>query len=367
MSATVTTATPPASNLDLQPGDILLHLIVTLLAPMFLGVCCGNLDFARMAALETVNAYRARSHVDLIAVAQIVAHGLASVSSACLSMSDDISLSMTLRLRASANASDRACERNRRALEKNRATPVPDPVFAADPIFAPEPEPGPTPDPEADREHAAEIARLAAARQQDAALLARPAADRPAASPPTAFTPAAIRDPAPVRAAATTPAVPAPAAPTPAAHTAAAQTPVVQVAPTPFAQTPTAATPTAATPTAATQPAAPQPVAPPAAAPQHRATQAAANQAAAPSHRPPVPARTEADLSAQDFQQLWGAAMTVVANEYEASLADLPPAERDAARARAAVLNRAAGDLYSGNVPPRLRAGDLGSATPPTR
>ena len=381
MSATVTTATPPASNLDLQPGDILLHLIVTLLAPMFLGVCCGNLDFARMAALETVNAYRARSHVDLIAVAQIVAHGLASVSSACLSMSDDISLSMTLRLRASANASDRACERNRRALEKNRATPVPDPVFAADPIFAPEPEPGPTPDPEADREHAAEIARLAAARQQDAALLARPAADRPAASPPTASTPAAIRDPAPVRAAATTPAVPAPAAPTPAAHTAAAQTPVVQVAPTPFAQTPTAATPTAATPTAATptaatstaatqpaaphpvapQPVAPQPAAPQPAAPQHRAIQAA------PSHRPPVPARTEADLSAQDFQQLWGAAMTVVANEYEASLADLPPADRDAARARAAVLNRAAGDLYSGNVPPRLRAGDLGSATPPTR
>ena len=55
--------------------------------------------------------------------------------------------------------------------------------------------------------------------------------------------------------------------------------------------------------------------------------------------------------------------MTVVANEYAASMADLPPAEREAARARAAVLNRAAGDLYAGNVPPRLRAGDLGTST----
>ena len=164
MSATVTAKPPLAPNLDLQPGDILLHLIVTLLAPMFLAVCCGNLDFARMAALETVNAYRARSHVDLIAVAQIVAHGLASVSSACLSMSDDISLPMTLRLRASANASDRACERNRRALEKNRATPRPDPMFAPDP----EPEPGAdlTPDPEADRNVAEVSARLTAVRRQ---------------------------------------------------------------------------------------------------------------------------------------------------------------------------------------------------------
>ncbi|WP_428536936.1 hypothetical protein [Rhodopila sp.] len=397
MSAT-TAEPPPASNLDLQPGDILLHLIVTLLAPMFLGVCCGNLDFARMAALETVNAYRARSHVDLIAVAQIVAHGLASVSSACLSMSDEISLSMTLRLRASANASDRACDRNRRALEKNRAAPVPDPVFAADSIFAPEPEPGPTPDPEADRKHAEEIARLAAIRQQNAALQARAAADRPAAPPPTASTPAAqtqaahtaaAQNPVATTPVATTPVATTQVAQTPVAQTPVALTPVAQTpaAPTPSPQTPVAATPTAAPqaaqtpvaaiPTTATQPAqtpvaatpiaATQPVATLSVAPQHRTTQAAATRAAATSHRPPVPARTEADLSAQDFQQLWGAAMTVVANEYEASLADLPPAERDAARARAAVLNRAAGDLYSGNVPPRLRAGDLGSATPPTR
>ena len=318
MSATVTTATPPASNLDLQPGDILLHLIVTLLAPMFLGVCCGNLDFARMAALETVNAYRARSHVDLIAVAQIVAHGLASVSSACLSMSDDISLSMTLRLRASANASDRACERNRRALEKNRATPVPDPVFAA------EPEPA--------AEAIAETCR---------------SADPPPSAAPTAGPHPATRDPAP---AAATPTVPTPPA---------------------LAATSTTPPQPAATPTTPAQPAASQAIAPQAIAPQAAASQSAARQPAATLHRvaprPATPTTANphpaAEPTAQEFQQLWSAAMTVVANEYAASTATLPPAERAAAQARAAVLNRAAGDLMSGDVPPRLRAGDLGTPT----
>ena len=301
MSATVTVAELPRSTLDLQPGDILLHLIVTLLAPMFLAVCSGNLDFARMAALETVNAYRARSHVDLIAVAQIVAHGLASVSSACLSMSDDISLSMTLRLRASANASDRACDRARRTLEKNRAAPAPDPVFAPDP----DPTPDLVPDPEADRKDAEVIARLAAVRQQGETLLARHAANRRADPPPPA-APIADQDPTPA------PAIPTPEILTPEIP---AQAISSQAASTPHGT--------------------------------------------APAPAPPAP--TEAEPSAQEFQQLWGNAMTVVANEYAARMADLPPAERDAARARAAVLTRAAGDLYSGNVPPRLRAGDLGS------
>ena len=348
MSATVTAKPPLAPNLDLQPGDILLHLIVTLLAPMFLAVCCGNLDFARMAVLETVNAYRARGHVDLIAVAQIVAHGLASVSSACLSMSDDISLPMTLRLRASANASDRACERNRRALEKNRATPRPDPVFAPDP--EPEPAADPTPDPEADRNDAEVSARLAVVRRQaepprtpqaphrpaDPPTPAAPATAAPATAAPATAAPAtaAIAGQASAGAAASSAATPTPAAPTPANATLATATPA---APTPNTATPATAAPHQRTP--------------------HRTPPAPTN--AEPTNAEPI----DAEPTAQQFQQLWGAAMTVVANEYAASMADLPPAEREAARARAAVLNRAAGDLYAGNVPPRLRAGDLGTST----
>ena len=344
MSATATAEPTKAATLDLQPGDILLHLIVTLLAPMFLAVCCGNLDFARMAALETVNAYRARRHVDLIAVAQIVAHGLASVSSACMSMAEDISLAMTLRLRASANASNRACDRARRTLEANRAAPAPDPVFAPDHT----PTRDLAPDPEADRKDAEVIARLAVVRQQGEALLARHAA---AAPPPAAPTPAAIVD-QPAVPAADQPAVPAAAILTPAIPTPAK---IAGQAPIPAAGAPTPATPIPATPIPAT------PI--PGASAPHPATLAAKT----PRQTTPTPAPTAGEPSAEQFQHLWGAAMTVVANEYSASMAHLPPAERDAARARADVLTKAAADLFAGNVPPRLRAGDLGSPTPPYR
>jgi hypothetical protein len=122
---TIPPSTAPAT--DIHPSDILVHLIVTLLAPMFLIASNGDITFARMAALETLNAYQARDHVDLIAIAQIVACGLAALGSLSLSMTDDISLSMTLRLRGNAVALNRAAEQNRKALQASRpdSTPVP--------------------------------------------------------------------------------------------------------------------------------------------------------------------------------------------------------------------------------------------------
>jgi hypothetical protein len=111
-------ATGPA--FPLHPTDILTTLIVAFLAPMFLGVSAGNIDYARMAAFETVSAYRARNHADLFAIAQIVAYGLAALGSLSLSMAGDISLSMTLRLRGNANALGRSAEQNRRAIRESR-------------------------------------------------------------------------------------------------------------------------------------------------------------------------------------------------------------------------------------------------------
>jgi hypothetical protein len=109
-----------------HPAGLLMHLIVTLLAPMFLGVTAGDVRLARMAALETVNAYRASSHADLIAIAQIIAFGLAALGSLSLSMADDLSIAMMLRLRGNAVACDRSAEQNRRALRQSRANdPVP--------------------------------------------------------------------------------------------------------------------------------------------------------------------------------------------------------------------------------------------------
>jgi hypothetical protein len=75
-----------------------------------------------MAAIETVNTYRVRNHADLIAVAQIIAFGLAALGSLSLSMADDISLSMALRLRGNANALNRSAEQNRRALRETRGS-----------------------------------------------------------------------------------------------------------------------------------------------------------------------------------------------------------------------------------------------------
>ena len=111
---------PPDREILLHPAEALTHLIVTLLAPMFLMTSGGDLLFARMAALETVNAYRARDHVDLIAIAQLVGCALAALGSIGLSMADDLSLSMTLRLRGNATAMNRSVEHARRALKEPR-------------------------------------------------------------------------------------------------------------------------------------------------------------------------------------------------------------------------------------------------------
>jgi hypothetical protein len=110
------TEAPPET---LHPSAMLMSLIIALLAPMFLCVTAGDIGLARAAATQTVNAYRARSHADLIAVAQIVAFGLAALGSLSLSMADDISLPMALRLRANANACGRSAEQNRRALAQS--------------------------------------------------------------------------------------------------------------------------------------------------------------------------------------------------------------------------------------------------------
>jgi hypothetical protein len=132
MTQTTTTDTEAAPDagtgrdIPIHPTDILIALIVACLAPMFLGASGGDVGFARMAAMETLNAYRARNQADLLAVAQIVGFGLAVLGSLSLSMAEDISLTMTLRLRGNANALHRSAEQLRRARETGGASTVPD-------------------------------------------------------------------------------------------------------------------------------------------------------------------------------------------------------------------------------------------------
>jgi hypothetical protein len=176
-----TTTTPiksatDAAHISVDPRDILMSLIVALLAPMFLAVSGGNINYARMAAIETVNGYSIRNSAGLLSVAQIIAFGFAALGSLSLAMADNLSLSMTLRLRANANACHRSAEQSRRALSEN----PPDTTIAATTRTAP---PGEPPaEPEDDLDEAAVIASVAAAQKRAAETQTRIQTEAPSAA-----------------------------------------------------------------------------------------------------------------------------------------------------------------------------------------
>jgi hypothetical protein len=172
MSETTTATEAPTQRL--RPSEVLMYLLATLLAPMFVCATAGDIDLARLAAIETINDYRARNHADLIAVAQIIGYGLAALGSLSLSMADDVSLSMTLRLRGNANACTRSAEHNRRAIRENRDDP---PIHES---WFSSPEPGQN---EFETFLSPDVERLFAA--ESAARLREPQPTRPQAPPQT--------------------------------------------------------------------------------------------------------------------------------------------------------------------------------------
>jgi hypothetical protein len=128
---------PTGAATPRHPGDLLMNFIAALPAPIFLGVAGGDTALARLAVIEAINDYRARNHADLIAAAQIIAFGLAALGSLSLSMADNLSLPMILRLRGNAVSLNRSAEQNRRVLrEPLRDNPAP-----YHPVTEPEPTP----------------------------------------------------------------------------------------------------------------------------------------------------------------------------------------------------------------------------------
>jgi hypothetical protein len=97
------------------PNCTLFSLLVALLAPLFLNAAAGDLTLARAAAAETIRSFRADTHSDLIAVAQIIAFAIAALASLSQSMDPDVPLPLALRLRAQANTSNRWSEKARLA------------------------------------------------------------------------------------------------------------------------------------------------------------------------------------------------------------------------------------------------------------
>ena len=181
-------ATP--SDEDAYPADVLINLIVTLLAPIFIAAAGGDIGRARVAALETLSSYQARSHASLIKVANIIAFGLATLGSLSLSMGDDQPIPLILKLRCNAVALDRSADRNERALKASQADPA---AEAHGPGF----------------DEAEMHANVAEAQQRAAEFQARPRATEPAPKPPAPEAPALPAEPA------RAPGDPRPAAPRP--------------------------------------------------------------------------------------------------------------------------------------------------------
>jgi hypothetical protein len=115
-----------------SPDTNLVNLILALLTPMFLWSTAGDIGLARVAAAQTLNEYRTANRLSLFTVAKIIAFDIATLSSLSLSMYEDVSMLLALRLRSNANSLDRSAERNRRMLEQeSRAGEPGDTVEAA--------------------------------------------------------------------------------------------------------------------------------------------------------------------------------------------------------------------------------------------
>jgi hypothetical protein len=103
-----------------------LAILTTLIAPTLL-----DRRLARLAAEEAIAAYQPTSGTELIAISQIVAFALSALDTLRLSMPEDVSLSMKLKLRGNANAANRAVRDSTDHLtQSRRPAATPDPVPA---------------------------------------------------------------------------------------------------------------------------------------------------------------------------------------------------------------------------------------------
>jgi hypothetical protein len=110
------------TNTEIRPTDVFTHLIIACLTPMFLAATSGDPNHSRAAVIEIIDAHNPRTQADLLPIAQIIAFGLAVLSSISLSMTENLPVPLILRLRGNATSLNRATEQCRRAL---RETPAP--------------------------------------------------------------------------------------------------------------------------------------------------------------------------------------------------------------------------------------------------
>ena len=101
----------------------LLPFIISLLTPLLTAGGITDLNLARLAAQETIDAYRAGGQQELLTISQVVAFALTALDNLRLSMPAELSLSMKLKLRGNANALNRAARDATQLLQKSHHQP----------------------------------------------------------------------------------------------------------------------------------------------------------------------------------------------------------------------------------------------------
>jgi hypothetical protein len=281
-----------------QPANLVMNVIIAVLTPMLLATTGGNVAQAHATAIQAVNAYATRNAAELLLVGQSIALGLAVLNSINLSMAENIPINLILRLRANAVSLHRAAEQCRRALPEPVVVPV-------------EEAPLSDIDLQLEEEIIAEVART---RQRVADYHASFA--QPQAEPAPAATPAPESQ-----------FLPPPECPDSPATMKAAMAALLADSERRIAEADAALKSTG------------QPI--PKAAPRQ----------APPRQAPPFQAPMTED---EHFRAAWSAAMTDVADEMTAGIANLPRSERKAAGIRAEALNSTANQLIVG-TPTRPR------------
>lgn len=102
------------------PNNPLLGFVLNMLTPFLIAGGLTDPALARQTAEQTVAAYQEAGNRQLLTIAQITAFALAALDNLRLSLPQDLSLSMKLKLRSNANALNRVSQTAAATLETQR-------------------------------------------------------------------------------------------------------------------------------------------------------------------------------------------------------------------------------------------------------
>ncbi len=192
----------PEQTHQISPVNDLVNLLITLLTPMFIAAAGGDLRLARLGAQQMLLAYKAHNHADWLTIAQVVALGLATLNTLCLSFVETLPVTLVVRLNNSADRLNRAEGRQRKVLAESASKPQAETSLPPATTPAPEPDPAtavsvePKPQAAPQPQAAAELGRSIALLQEAQTIVA--ASEAAQAAQPIATTDATKASAAPL-------------------------------------------------------------------------------------------------------------------------------------------------------------------------